>query len=191
MVIGVSRVPLGRLSSEGVAVGQTLDDSEPAFAGSRELYEAVVRAIGDGIVVRSALGECLFANEQAARLLGFAAVDDVTGSSSRAVAERLARVDRATAVEVHDDEDGELRYVVTFLGAGGIGEAAASFSTGRRSARRRCSTPSTRARRSGSGSGTATCATSASTTRWRASTSGPRRHTWGGRSRRSCRSSQR
>jgi PAS domain S-box-containing protein len=125
MVIGGSRVPLGRLSSEGVAVGQTLDDSEPAFAGSRELYEAVVRAIGDGIVVRSALGECLFANEQAARLLGFAAVDDVTGSSSRAVAERLARVDRATAVEVHDDEDGELRYVVTFLGAGGIGEAAA------------------------------------------------------------------
>ncbi|MGH3003698.1 MAG: PAS domain-containing protein, partial [Gaiellaceae bacterium] len=65
------------------------DGSAPALADPRELFETVLQAIGDGIAVLSPGGDWLFANEEAARLSGFASAEELTAASPQEVAERV------------------------------------------------------------------------------------------------------
>jgi signal transduction histidine kinase len=52
-------------------VSQTAENSTPALAESRELFEAVLRHLWDGIVVTATGGELIYVNEAAARLSGY------------------------------------------------------------------------------------------------------------------------
>jgi len=53
-------------------VSQTAESSTSALAGPRELFETVLHHLHDGIVVLSAAGELVYANEAGARLSGYA-----------------------------------------------------------------------------------------------------------------------
>jgi signal transduction histidine kinase len=58
-------------------VSHTAESSTPALAGSRELFETVLRSLHEGIVVMSATGERLYVNEEAARLTGYASPEEM------------------------------------------------------------------------------------------------------------------
>src|SRR3954453_6710052 len=60
-------------------MSQAVDSSASALAGSRELLAAVLSHLGDGIVVHAANGERLYANDEAARLTGFASAEEMLG----------------------------------------------------------------------------------------------------------------
>ena len=58
-------------------MSQTVDSSASALAGSRELLAAVLAHLGDGIVVHAPNGDRLYANDEAARLTGFASAEEL------------------------------------------------------------------------------------------------------------------
>jgi PAS domain S-box-containing protein len=58
-------------------MSQTAEITSAALAGSREVLETVLRHLGDGIVVTAAGGEALYANDEAARLTGYATAEDL------------------------------------------------------------------------------------------------------------------
>ena len=58
-------------------MSHTAESSTPAVAGSRELFETVLRSLHEGIVVMSATGERLYVNEEAARLTGYASPEQL------------------------------------------------------------------------------------------------------------------
>jgi signal transduction histidine kinase len=68
-----------------------------ALAGSRELFETVLRNLHEGILVMSASGERLYVNEEAARLTGYASPEEL----------RLAPADEARTRFQIFDIDGE------------------------------------------------------------------------------------
>ena len=70
-------------------MNRTVESSGSALAGSRELFEAVLRNIGDGIIVSRASGERLFANEEAARLTGFESADELMAAPADFMRERF------------------------------------------------------------------------------------------------------
>src|SRR3954447_2173518 len=62
-------------------MSQAVDSSASALAGSRELLAAVLSHLGDGIVVHAANGERLYANDEAARLTGFASAEEMLATA--------------------------------------------------------------------------------------------------------------
>ncbi len=58
-------------------MGQTAESTSGALAGSRELLETILRHLRDGIVVTAASGERLYANDEAARLTGYATAPEL------------------------------------------------------------------------------------------------------------------
>src|SRR3954451_12104561 len=62
-------------------MSQAVDSSASALAGSRELLAAVLSHLGDGIVVHAANGERLYANDEAARLTGFASAEEMLAAA--------------------------------------------------------------------------------------------------------------
>jgi PAS domain S-box-containing protein len=62
---------------------------EEALRESRDQLEVVFRGVADGITVQDRTGNLVFANDAAARLLGFAGVDELLESSPAAVLERF------------------------------------------------------------------------------------------------------
>ena len=58
-------------------LSQAVDSSESALAGSRELLATVLAHLGDGIVVHAPNGDRLYANDQAARLIGFGSAEEM------------------------------------------------------------------------------------------------------------------
>jgi PAS domain S-box-containing protein len=70
-------------------MNQTVESSGPTLAGSRELFEAVLRNLGDGIVVTAAGGERLFANDEAARLTGYASAEELMAAPADFMRERF------------------------------------------------------------------------------------------------------
>src|SRR3954447_25554426 len=62
-------------------MSQAVDSSASALAGSRELLAAVLSHLGDGIVVHAANGERLSANDEAARLTGFASAEEMLAAA--------------------------------------------------------------------------------------------------------------
>src|SRR4051794_2916962 len=74
-----TRVPCSRSRADlrGGMLSRTVDSSGSALAGSRELLAAVLAHLGDGVVVHGAGGERLYANDQAARLTGYATAEEL------------------------------------------------------------------------------------------------------------------
>jgi signal transduction histidine kinase/putative methionine-R-sulfoxide reductase with GAF domain len=58
-------------------VSQTAESSTSALAESRELFEAVLRNLHDGIAVTNATGELIYVNEAAARLCGYSSAEEM------------------------------------------------------------------------------------------------------------------
>src|SRR3954465_6108121 len=86
-----SAVPWGRdqRSRGELPLSQTADRSNLALAGSRELFETVLRNLHEGILVVSAGGEWLYANDEAARLTGYPSADALMGSPRGEAATRF------------------------------------------------------------------------------------------------------
>ena len=59
------------------------------LAGSRELFEAVLTHIGDGIIVVAASGERLYANDEAARLTGYGSAAELLAAPVDIVQDRF------------------------------------------------------------------------------------------------------
>ena len=71
-------------------MSQAVDSSASALAGSRELLAAVLAHLGDGIVVHAPNGDRLYANDAAARLIGFASAEELLAATPEVA---LARFD--------------------------------------------------------------------------------------------------
>ena len=67
-------------SAWGSELGQTVESSTSTLAGSRELFETVLRSLHDGIVVMNAAGGLIYANEAAAQLTGYASAEELLGA---------------------------------------------------------------------------------------------------------------
>jgi hypothetical protein len=65
------------------------ESSSTAFAGSRELLEAVLANLADGVLVASATGERLYANDAAARLAGFGSAAELLAAPADLVRDRF------------------------------------------------------------------------------------------------------
>ena len=76
-------------------MSQTVENSSAAFGASRELLETVLRHLRDGIVVTTAAGEVLYANDEAARLTGYRTAEELLAAGLDEAAERfeILRVD--------------------------------------------------------------------------------------------------
>ena len=70
-------------------MSQAVDSAASALAGSRELLAAVLAHLGDGIVVHAPNGDRLYANDEAARLTGFASAEELLAASAEAVRARF------------------------------------------------------------------------------------------------------
>src|SRR6478735_7563623 len=71
-------------------MSQAVDSAASALAGSRELLAAVLAHLGDGIVVHAPNGDRLYANDAAARLIGFASAEELLAATPEVA---LARFD--------------------------------------------------------------------------------------------------
>jgi signal transduction histidine kinase/putative methionine-R-sulfoxide reductase with GAF domain len=74
-------------------VDQVTEGAASALAGSRELLEAVLANLSDGIVVGSASGERVYANDEAARLTGYATAEELLAAPRDEVWTRFQIVD--------------------------------------------------------------------------------------------------
>jgi PAS domain S-box-containing protein len=70
-------------------LSHAVDSAASALAGSRELLAAVLAHLGDGIVVHAPNGDRLYANDEAARLTGFASAEELLAASAEAVRARF------------------------------------------------------------------------------------------------------
>ena len=70
-------------------MSQTAESTSAAPAASRELLETVLRHLRDGIVVTAASGERLYANDEAARLTGYATADELMSAALEHAAQRF------------------------------------------------------------------------------------------------------
>src|ERR1700704_5837377 len=70
-------------------MNRTVESSGSTLAGSRELFEAVLHNLGDGVIVVAMNGERLFANDEAARLTGYASVDELMAAPADFMRERF------------------------------------------------------------------------------------------------------
>ena len=72
---------------------QVTEGATSALAGSRELLETVLANLSDGIVVATASGERVYANEEAARLTGYATPEELLAAPPAEVWTRFQIVD--------------------------------------------------------------------------------------------------
>ena len=70
-------------------MSQTVDTTSRALGASRELLETVLRHLRDGIVVTTAAGAVLYANDEAARLTGYRSAEDLLAAGLDQAAERF------------------------------------------------------------------------------------------------------
>jgi PAS domain S-box-containing protein len=61
-------------------VHQIAESLTSALAGSRELFETVLRSLHEGVLVTSAAGARIYANAEAARLTGYASAEELVGA---------------------------------------------------------------------------------------------------------------
>ena len=76
-----------------------MDTAAPAVAGALDLFETVLRNLTDGIIVVDASGERVYANDEAARLTGYASAEELLAAPP---AEALGRF------EIFDADGGPL-----------------------------------------------------------------------------------
>ncbi len=70
-------------------MSQAVDSAASALAGSRELLAAVLSHLGDGVVVHAPNGDRLYANDQAARLIGFESAEELLAASREVALSRF------------------------------------------------------------------------------------------------------
>src|SRR5204862_611624 len=68
------------VQTRGERVHQSVESFGTALAGSRELFETVLRNLHEGVLVTSAAGERVYANAEAARLIGYGSPEELVGS---------------------------------------------------------------------------------------------------------------
>lgn len=82
---------LERLETVGVQIGQYLGvkRAEIEVRDSRDRLDGILGSLADGVTVQMPTGEIVYANEAAARLLGFDAPEQVVATTSLAIAARF------------------------------------------------------------------------------------------------------
>ena len=74
---------------------RAVNSEAPTFAAGRELFETVLRHLSDGVIVVGANGERLYANDEAARLTGYASGEELLAAPAAEALERFAISDFA------------------------------------------------------------------------------------------------
>jgi signal transduction histidine kinase len=100
-------------------MSQTVETTSASLAGLREVLETVLHHLGDGVVVTAAGGECLYANDAAARLTGYATAEELMAAGLEQARLRFESggPDRGSLVRAIpvNDAAGKLRYVINIF----------------------------------------------------------------------------
>ena len=74
---------------------RAVNSDAPTFAAGRELFETVLRHLSDGVIVFASDGERLYANDEAARLTGYASGEEMLAAPPGEALERFELFDFA------------------------------------------------------------------------------------------------
>ncbi len=140
---GEREIRLCRTIANHIASATVRTRARTALRESREQLETIMRTVDEGIIVQSPDGRLVYANDAAARTIGFESTAELLASDRTETLARFEMLDALGNPLSPDDLPGPARAPRRVVGARSCGTAFAppARSAGRSCARTRCTTP--------------------------------------------------